>query len=193
MEEMPPSEIQSYADSLADQLTKPIRKLGDEAGTHFAKIRRFAPETVCDSGHGVDALPWDNAEVLASTVRGLNRDEIIDVWDTLVVKKESRSRIVSYVYGKTFPMETPTKPRSIDISASSFRASSMVDLLSKRNSLIPYDPTTSYYNKEHFSWNIWGKHRTTIRYAAAAAAVVGVGLWGMTMMKGRDNAKKLAK
>mmetsp|Transcript_13269 Transcript_13269/g.27085 ORF Transcript_13269/g.27085 Transcript_13269/m.27085 type:complete len:1231 (+) Transcript_13269:234-3926(+) len=181
-------EIQSFADSLADQLTKPIRKLGDEAGGHFSKIRRFAPEVVVDGSEiELEKLPWDNADVLAKCVRTLSREDILNVWDSLVLKTESRSRIVSYVYGNTFPMDIPLKIRSSnDVTGKVVNISTKEELLIKRRSLIPYEPNDK---RGIFVRAVWEKHRTRVRYAAAAAAVVGVGLWGLTMMK-RDQPKK---
>ena len=90
LEEMPSSEIKDYADSLAKALTKPTRKLGDEASNHMAKIRRYAPETLIEgSGYSANDLPWNNPEVMAAAVRKLDRDAILQAYDSLVVKKES--------------------------------------------------------------------------------------------------------
>merc|ERR1719237_1186734 len=102
---MTSAEVQNYADSLAKALTKPVRKLGEEASNHMSKIRRYAPETLVEgSTFSAQDLPWDNPEVLAGAVRKLDRDIILQVYDSLVLRKD-RSRIVSFVYGKTFPME----------------------------------------------------------------------------------------
>ena len=69
LEEMSSEEIKDYADSLAKELTKPIRKLGDEASKHMAKIRRYAPEVLMDDSGSADDLPWDSPEVLSEAVR----------------------------------------------------------------------------------------------------------------------------
>lgn len=187
LEEMPPSDIEDYADSLAKALTKPIRKLGDEASNHMTKIRRYAPETLIEgTDYSVNDLPWDNPEVLAAAVRKLDRDAILQVYDSLVVKAESRSKIVSFVYGKTFPME-PSQIRA----GGKFFASSMEELMEKRKSLIAYDPSRNYPKENVGSmWRTLGKNKTTMRYAMAAAAVVGVGVWGTMAIRGKGDQKK---
>mmetsp|Transcript_18585 Transcript_18585/g.40225 ORF Transcript_18585/g.40225 Transcript_18585/m.40225 type:complete len:1247 (-) Transcript_18585:1784-5524(-) len=191
LEEMSTSEIQDYADSMAKALTKPIRKLGTEASSHMAKIRMYAPETLIEgSGYTVQDLPWDNPEVLAGAIRKLDRDAILKAYDSLVVKKESRSRIVSFVYGKTFPLEIKAKKPMPRGSGDKSSASSMEELMTKRKSLIAYDPSRSYPKDSSTLWKMFGKHKTTMRYAVAAAAVVGVGVWGTVAIKSRGDEKK---
>jgi len=182
LEDMTPSEIGDYADSLALALTKPIRKLGDEAGIHMARIRRYGPETLIEGGsYSVDDLPWDNPEVLAGAIRKLDSNVLLQVYDSLVMKKESRSKIKSFVYGKTFPLKNEKFSRTGD----KFSALSIEELMKKRKSLIGYDPSRSYPKVGSSLWNTLGKHKTTLRYAAAAAALVGVGVWGTMALKGR--------
>ena len=185
LEEMPEEEIREYADSLAKALTKPIRKLGDEASNHMAKLRRYAPETLIEgSGYTVSDLPWDNAEVMAAAIKRLDRESLLRVYDTLVVKKESRSRLVSFVYGKTFPFEVqPTKLPSW----SGGKLQTIEEVMAKRKSLLPFDPMISYKSSGRSLWNIVGKHKTTMKYAFAGALVVGVGVWAL---KGKDDGKK---
>ena len=186
LEDMTQSEIDDYADSLAKALTKPIRKLGDEASNHMAKIRRYAPETLAEgSGHSVHDLPWNNPEVLASAIKNLNRDTILKTYDSLVLSP-SRSRIVSFVYGNTFPLEP-------NWSGGKSTASSMQELLARRNTMITFDPSTSYNDQSgNGLWKLLGKHKTTLRYAAAAAAV-GVGVWSVMSMKGKGDGGKKAQ
>lgn len=188
LEEMSTDEVQNYADSMAKALTKPIRKLGTEASSHMAKIRMYAPETLIEgSGYSVHDLPWDNPHVLAGAIRKIDRDAILKAYDLLVVKKESRSRIVSFVYGKTFPLEVPAKKPN----PGRFSASSLDELMAKRKQLIAYDPSSNYPKEQVSSIRkMFGKHRTTMRYAVAAAAVVGVGVWGTMAIKGRGADKK---
>lgn len=188
LEDMPPSEIEEYADSLAKALTTPIRKLGDEASNHFGKIRRYAPETLIDgSGYSAEDIPWDNAEILAGAVRKLDGDAIIRVYDSLVVKKESRSKITSFVYGNTFPLKAGKPLRG------EYVASSIEELMSKRKTLIAYDSSLGYPTKHAGSilYNMLRMNKS-VRYAVIASAVVGIGVLGtvLTQDKSGDNKKQ---
>mmetsp|Transcript_31398 Transcript_31398/g.66877 ORF Transcript_31398/g.66877 Transcript_31398/m.66877 type:complete len:988 (+) Transcript_31398:765-3728(+) len=182
LEEMSSSEIDDYANALALALTKPIRKLGNEASIHMSKIRRYGPETLNKgSCYSVDDLPWDNLEVLAGAIRKLDGKILLQVYDSLVMKKESRSRIKSFVYGKTFPL----KDEKPNWNGEKFSAFSIEELMKIRKTLIAYDPSKKYQNPGSSLWNMLGKHKTTMRYTAAAAAIVGVGVWGTMVLKGK--------
>jgi hypothetical protein len=104
---MPESQIQHHATALKTKLLKPIQKLGLEAQTHFAKISRYAPELL-DGQHGRDqgasALPWTSVESLANAIARMRREDLIQTWDRLVLS-QNRARVVSYVYGSTFPLQ----------------------------------------------------------------------------------------
>lgn len=97
---MPDTEIQSHKGSLSTKLVKPIQKLNAEVGRHFSKIRRYAPEIV-KNNH--ETLPWDSTTHLAESIKSLSRQDIIDTWDDIVAGKD-RARVVSHVYGSTFPL-----------------------------------------------------------------------------------------
>ena len=189
LEEMSPSEIEEYSDSLAKALTEPIRKLGDEASNHFGKIKRYAPETLFDgSGYSSSDIPWDNAHVLAAAVRKLDRDAILRVYDSLVVKKESRSKITAFVYGNTFPVAVDIKNgRSLP---GKYVATSIEDVLSKRKTLIGYDSLG--YPKNHIgSLYSMLKSNKSVRFAVVASAMVGVvGLLGTVTMQGKSDKNK---
>lgn len=179
LKDMEVAEIQGYADSLADSLTKPIRKLGEEAKYNFGKIRRYAPEVLGDGSEQLDIdLGWDNPQVMANALRGLDRSYLLQVFDELVIKQETRTRIVSTVYGSTFPMPTELQTRQ-----ASSTISSLEDLLTKRSKMIPYDPTTNYQRQSSSTFSSLmrsvGKHRSALHYAAAAAVMIGVGAWAI--------------
>jgi hypothetical protein len=193
LEEMSPSEIQQYADSLAEALTEPIRKLGTEANNHFAKIRRYAPEILIDgSVYSAQDIPWDNAEVLADAIRKLDKEVILEVYDSLVVKKESRSKITSFVYGKTFPLELEAGKPLTSWSLDKKVSTSIADLMSKRRSLIAYDSSCSY-PKDRFGTSVWkmlNLNKSSVRYAVAATAMIGAGVLGTVTFKGKGGDKK---
>ena len=180
LEDMPSTEIQDYAESLAKELTKPIRKLGTEASNQFGKIKRYAPEALySDNESSLEDIPFDNAEVVAAALRKLDRNMILDVYDSLIMKKESRSRIRTHVYGRTFPMKEPSK----------VYVSSMNELMAKRKSLIAFEPHSNYQRTGTGTrmLSFIGRHRT-LQCAAAAAAVVGV--IGVVLSKGRNEKKQ---
>jgi secreted Zn-dependent insulinase-like peptidase len=186
LEDMSSAEIQDYAESLAKELTKPIRKLGTEADNQFGKIKRFAPETLyagnSDNEASFEDIPFDNAEVLAAALRKLDRNMILNVYDSLIMKKESRSRILSYVYGRTFPLKEVPSP-----TPNKVYLSSMNELMAKRMTLIAYEPHSNYQRAGTRMLGLMGRHRT-LQYAVAAATVVGV--VGVVLFKGRNEKKQ---
>jgi len=190
LEDMSKDEIEAYADSLAKALTKPIRKLGTEASNHMGKIKRYAPETLAESsGYSVHDIPWDNQQVLAESIRTLERDTLLEVYDTLILKKETRSRLTSFVYGKTHPLKVENIMPSSKWSGSNTTATSIGELMAKRTTLIPYDNVYTYPQGRTVEglWRTMEKHKTTMRYAVVAAvAVVGV---SVLALKGKDDKK----
>jgi len=185
LEDMPSTEIHDYAESLANELTKPIRKLGTEASNQFGKIRRYAPALYADNESSLEDIPFDNAAVVAATLRKLDRNIILDVYDSLIMKRESRSRILTHVYGRTFPLKEVPPP-----APSKIYVSSMDKLLEKRKSLIAYEPHSNYQRTGTRLMGFMGRHRT-LQYAAAATTVVGV--VGVVLFRGRNDEKKQAK
>lgn len=145
---MPLSEIEDHASSLSTKLKKPTQKLGAEALKHFAKIRRYAPEVLANGGSAKD-LPWNSIISLANSIESLNRNDLLMVWDATVAD-ETRSRIVSYVYGKTYPLiDSEVNKRTVNRdSKKPFRTSTILrsldDLLQKRDTLKAYDGSYSY-------------------------------------------------
>lgn len=187
LEEMSPSEIEEYSDSLAKALTEPIRKLGDEASNHFGKIKRYAPE-IDGSEYSANDIPWDNAEVLAAAVRKLDRDVILRVYDSLVIKKESRSKITAFVYGNTFPVAVDLK--HVRSPLGKYVATSIEEVLSKRKTLIGYDALGYPTNRVGSLYSILRSNKT-MRYAVVASAMVGVvGLLGKVTIQGKSDKNK---
>jgi hypothetical protein len=103
--QMPESQIQYHATALKTKLLKPIQKLGIEAQTHFAKISRYAPEVLDGREHDASMLPWTSVESLASSISRMRREDLLRAWDRLVLP-QNRARVVSCVYGSTFPLRT---------------------------------------------------------------------------------------
>ena len=191
LEDMSPSEIVEYSDSLAKALTEPIRKLGDEASNHFGKIKRYAPETLFDgSGYSANNIPWDNAEVLAGAVRKLDRDAILRVYDSLVIKKESRSKLTAFVYGNTFSVAVDLKNGNGRSLPGKYVATSIEDVLLKRKTLIGYDSLGYPPNHIGSLFSILRSNKS-VRYAIVASAMVGVvGLLGTVTLQGKADKNK---
>ena len=103
------------------------------------------------------------------------------------MKKETRSRLTSFVYGNTHPLEVKNITPSLKWPRSNTAATSIGELMAKRNTMIPYDNVYSYPQGRTVEglWRTMEKHKTTMRYAVAAVAVVGVSVW----LKGKDDKK----
>lgn len=172
---MPESEIRDHADALSQKLLKPIQKLGTEAGTHFGKIRRYAPEVLSGGGTGED-LPWNSVEVLARKVEGMQREDLLNVWDSVVAGK-SRSRVVSCVYGSTFPLDAtgiPAPGATTRGAPPPQVVKSMEEIFQTRSQLMSYDPEKRTKQRgllRGLVHTLGGKRNASI----AAVALIGIG------------------
>lgn len=172
---MPESEIRHHADALSKKLLKPIQKLGMEATNQFAKIRRYAPEVLGSGGADKD-LPWDSIKDLAREIQSLNRDDLVENWDRMVSKNE-RSRVVSCVYGKTFPLES-----SLGTLPSHAIVNNIDDLIELRSGLKPFDSSVQSFQRKGSFARTWGaSSRTTL--GLTAVAVVGAAVIGWSTSK----------
>eukprot|EP00814_Leptocylindrus_danicus_P018893 CAMPEP_0116007748 /NCGR_PEP_ID=MMETSP0321-20121206/2472_1 /TAXON_ID=163516 /ORGANISM="Leptocylindrus danicus var. danicus, Strain B650" /LENGTH=1177 /DNA_ID=CAMNT_0003476479 /DNA_START=185 /DNA_END=3718 /DNA_ORIENTATION=+ len=140
LEAMPESEIKIHSDSLSKKMLKPIKSLYAEAGVHFAKIKRYAPEVI-DSGGSPDDIPWDSINDLAAAVRSIERKDLVEAWETLVINKDKRARLVSHVYGSKFPKPKVVKPSKNYENV--VQMNSLRDLIEKRRELQVYDNNIS--------------------------------------------------
>jgi insulysin len=144
LESMPESEIKDHADALSTALLKPIQKLQTEAKGHFSRIQWYSPEVFhirqhTDCAVSESDLPWDTTQTLASAIRGLTRLDLVNTLDRMVTNPMTRSRVVSCVYGKTFPLPN----NAVDVS------------LKERTSFFPSAPLS-------FLWNGKTKHGKTV-------------------------------
>jgi len=81
--------------------------------------------------------------------------------------------------------------KPISAGARSSTLLSMGALTKKRQSLIAYDPSINYQKVCNVGvLQMLTKHKTTVRYAAAAVALVGVGIWGTMSFKGKGDEKR---
>ena len=176
----PESEIESHAKALKTKLLKPIQKLGTEASNQFSKIRRYSPEILASGGSDKD-IPWDNVKSLAAEIENLRREDLVKTWDRLILPK-SRSRVVSHVYGSTFPLPEETRR-----AASSRRVvDSLDDLIKLRGRLSRYQD-----GDKNAGLRLLSQIASNKLYAgAAAAAIIGVGYIGFTMISRSKKAGK---
>ena len=179
LENTPESEIEDHAKALKTKMLKPIQKLGSEANSHFSKIRRYAPEVLISGGSDVD-LPWDNAKPLATAIEKLKREDLVKTWDRLTLPK-SRSRVLSHVYGSTFPLPSDT------CSAASARVvvDSLPSLIKLRNKLPTIDGKTP---APTIISNPISARKFLV--GATAVALLGAGYVGLTMLSKSKKAGK---
>lgn len=172
---MPASEIQDHASALSTKLLKPIQNLSQEAGNQFSKILRFAPQVLeeneCDSA----SLPWDNSQVVAATIQSLNRHDLLKAWDAMMLP-HTRSRVVSCVYGSTFPLvgnQTQPSPHVI--------VNDLPKVIAFRNKLALYDNAPSIKGGGGWMW-LGRRNRRMVVGAMVATGMIGLGLtvWSRT-------------
>jgi insulysin len=180
---MPESQIQEYASSLSAILLKPTQKLGTEASMQFSKIHRYAPQVLASSAK--ESIPWDNSKLMATTIRSLTRQALLEAWDRIMLPA-SRARVVSCVYGTTFPLDKSqiVSPRS----GTKVFIDSLSDIIELRTQLPAYGNSVS-------PASMWRLRSFVPRMPSSPlglAALIGVGAiaTGWTIM---TRAKKTSK
>ena len=157
LEAMPESEIHDHADALATTLLKPTQKLQSEASLQYSRIQRYGPEVfyrskqhresaskqnlqVGDGSSDADEIPWNTTKALASTIRSLSREDLLKTFD-IMTHPATRSRVVSCVYGKKFPLKSSNGSISNNANASTVTTGTTV-VTSKAPSLPSYPSST---------------------------------------------------
>merc|ERR1712238_62370 len=190
---MPWSEVEDHADALSRKLTRPIQKLGDESSRNFSKVLNHFPEVRTLNRDTVLDMPWDNTKALAKAIKLLSRNDLLGVWKD-VVSGTNRSRVVSCVYGKTFPLEQNEKKleKEIGLSKNTTMIKTLDNLMEKRQMLEPYngDRTTLAFSRLPISILSNLKMKKSLRLAAFTALGVGVGFLGLTYFSGEDKKYK---
>jgi hypothetical protein len=180
--EMPEGEIRDHTDALSKKMQKPIQKLGSEVSLHFGKIRRYSPEVLDqrDSCDNQILLPWDSTKHLALAIQGLNRQDLLDAWDSVVAGKH-RSRVVSHVYGSSFKMEPTITPiqglgsNKDKIGRNIVHINSTNKIIEKRKMLVRYGNVRKQARPTHLSSfvkNIGGRNVAIAGVAAGTALLV---------------------
>lgn len=167
---LPVEEMKSHTDALSKKLLKPKQKLGDEVQVQLSKIRDYAPEVI-GRGRGAEDLPWESAKELACAIQSLDHTDLIKTWDNMVAGKK-RSRIVSHVYGSSFPLsdqyvgDFDTRNRKKGIET----LKSMGDITSKRENLLQYTDSNHQVKRGLIS------QRLLNNKVAAAIGIAGASL-----------------
>ena len=195
---MPESEIRDHASALSIKLLKPIPKLQTEASNQFEKIQRYGPEIF----HSLDRksgryssnqqLPWNSVESLAGALKKLTRQDLLMTWDRMT-QPATRSRIVSCVYGSTFPLEASAKTASRLGGWGSRRpvtvVNSFADLLKLRSRFPAYDDqmVTSRKTLPHRFSTLVGfmgrvqSYQPLLWTKVGVGAILGVGIIGFSL------------
>jgi len=183
---MPASEITNHSDALRREMLKPIKNLGTEVGRHFNKIFHHSPEVLGHrDSHAKEKvlIPWDATKDLASAMRLVTREDLLRVWDNFIAGKR-RSRIVSHVYGNTFPLrdhigeiQSGSNKGNADI------ISDLGQLLKKRLVLPPYN---SVFESQKKTTNpmlnqVVNKVRSISHNKKITAAFLGMGTIGICL------------
>lgn len=224
LEKMPESEIHDYADGLATKLLKPIQKLQSEASLQYTRIERYGPEVYhrCKDNGDAAAISWNNAEALASTIRGLRRADLLETFDRLT-HPSTRSRLVSCVYGKKFPLQksvdrgtsivTSTAPPFPQPSTSNFSFSSLLqsdkffpkkirttkivdsfpDLLKHRSALPNFNHNGPSQKSNSSTGILSSLPKHQRRAFAIGLGLVGATIIGMTVMDRYNGSKTSSK
>ena len=134
LETMPESEIRSHADALSENMMKPIQSLSSEVALRFGRIRYYSPELVND----LDSMPWESVPSIARAVTNVSRQDLLSTLDRVVLNQNQRSRVLSLIYGKTFPLDTSR----LRTWSSSVVVNDLEKLVRLRSSLDFYDNST---------------------------------------------------
>ena len=173
--------MKSHTDALSKKMLKPKRDLGDEVQVQLSKITDYAPE-VLGQGKSPSDLPWDSARDLANAIINLKRTDLTKAWDTVISGKR-RARIVSHVYGSTFPFN---KDDSKDFELRNrnkavINLKSIESIANTRNNLVQYSTQNAHLQRKLSSQvqkKLW-----------VAAGLVGSSLLLFTVMRKNSNVQ----
>jgi hypothetical protein len=90
-------------------------------------------------------MPWKNAKILSDEIVNLNRLDLLQTWDRLVTSKQ-RSRITSFVYGKSFPLA----PMSYQLGSNKTAHFSLDELLHRRLNMASFTGSVDHFRFTNF-------------------------------------------
>ena len=172
LEDMPESEFTNHTHALSTKLRKPIQKLEQEASLHSTLIRRYGTQA-----------DWYLAEALADRMEKLKKQDILSAWDRLI-SPSSRSRVVSHVYGKTFPLVIDTEKiilnRTLTLWEKTFGKKTVIvndlDSILRHRLRLGIVGPPQMNRRRPFLTKLRSSTTTTL-----AVATVGVGVFGLTL------------
>jgi hypothetical protein len=192
---MPESEIRDHASALSSKLLKPVQKLQTEASNHFEKIQRYSPEIFHNlqkdrsrGQYSVDQhLPWNSIQSLAGALRKVTRQDLLETWDRMT-QPATRSRIVSCVYGKTFPLAGSTstlEPNGAGLAWGSRGRVTVMDsfpaLLQLRTKFRAFDDQVSQPSQRRFFSSFVGRVQSQPLWTKiGVGAILGAGIFGLS-------------
>lgn len=191
---MPESEIRDHANALSTSLLKPIQKLQTETSNHFSKIERYAPELfyrhkkLLPKARGAEGrIPWDSVQTLAHRIRTLDRAALLETWDRMI-QPNSRSRIVSCVYGNTFPLTTSSNESSVypEPVSMSWNARHRIKIVNRFDDVLELRQHLEVFNEKESRrrrLSAWFYRKLPSRgwTMVGLGCVIGVGVVGLTM------------
>eukprot|EP00980_Cylindrotheca_fusiformis_P005083 scaffold1080_cov195-Cylindrotheca_fusiformis.AAC.1 len=188
LEKMPESEIRDHADALSTKLLKPVQKLITEANNSFSKIQLYGPECFAEVGEEKSAMPWKSVEALAGGIQSIGRKELLETWDRMF-DPSSRCRIVSCVYGNTFPLEPNKQAWSFlgwNRQSTARISNNFSKLLEHRQRMHVFDNQVTSMGKRRFSTTNTLAPRTFLSSSKLSTKVslVGLGVVGFAGVVG---------
>merc|ERR1711957_676999 len=80
----------AHVEAMITKLTKPPKRLGEEAGMHWALIRN-------------ETLRWQWRDEIVEALKSLSCGDAVALYDKLI-QADTRRRVNSLAYGKAFPI-----------------------------------------------------------------------------------------
>lgn len=196
---MPESEIRDHADALNTKLLKPIQKLQTEASDQFGRIQQYGPEIFHqqedrDIEKPEDRLPWEPQKDLAHSIKSLDRSDLLETWDRMI-HPWTRSRVVSCVYGNTFPLKNEkaladtTHKWNVRQQPRHQLVNNFPGLIQLRKHLDAFDDKPTIPKRRFHSWNPLVRVATSSQASPTSrvftmfgiGCMLGVGVVGLTM------------
>jgi insulysin len=150
-------------------------------------------------------LPWNSVKTLARAIESCSRQDLLTIWDRMMLPEHGAARVVSCVYGTTFPLpKEHIAAASIARSNSKVIVNSIPQVVALRKTCPAYDNTiiAASKNRRFFSsvtasaflvkarqYSTSSTSGSRLVSAAALVSFVGVGAVGwMLLNKGKKTS-----
>lgn len=187
-------ELKSYTDALSEQLLKPKQKLVNEISIQMRKIinHAHAPniQQLKSSGTEFSYLPWDSSKELAESIQRLTPNDLLNTWDRVVAGK-NRSRIVSHVYGSSFPLLSDNNKNG-DVEAKTrskvVKLNTLKEIQEHRRKLVQFSENSAI--QRGFMHNNFFSSFTTRKKIGVTIGVIGASCFLYAISVGRQERPK---